>query len=73
MTDGYVPAQRGIFFHRKGENTEQLFDFAEALPATSAWLRRAKLEAYLCKKCNLVIFRYGKALHEDDLVRFEHK
>lgn len=70
MDDGYVPARGGIFWHRKGEKPG-LFSFAKGLPGTAAWLRTAKLEAYHCPRCRLILFRYGKTIEQ--IGDFEHK
>ena len=63
MQEGYIPTGGGIFWFRAREGTE-LFPMANALPATSSWFRRAKLEAYRCPRCQLVTFRYGKQVEE---------
>ena len=70
MQDGFIPAGGGIFWFRR-EPDPQLFAFAKALPGTSSWFRRAKLEAYRCPRCELVLFRYGKQV--PDPKTFTHK
>ncbi len=70
MQSGYIPTGGGIFWFRKQERPD-IFPFARALPGTSAWLRRAKLEAYHCNRCELVLFRYGKTV--DDPRSFQHR
>ena len=70
MTEGYIPTGGGVFFFRK-EERPGFFPFAEALPATSSWLRRAKLEAYRCAQCELVLFRYGQTVEEPR--EFKHR
>ena len=70
MQEGYIPTGGGIHWFRAREDTD-LFPTAEALPATSAWFRRAKLEAYRCPRCQLVTFRYGKQV--EDVRDFRHR
>lgn len=70
MTNGFVPAREGIFFFR-GQPQPDIAFFAESLPNTSAFLRRAMLEAYKCTRCQLILIRYGKQV--DDPKTFEHK
>ena len=59
MEDGAVPLSEGLHWlrRRKGQH-----DFAEDLPGTHAILRQNHLEAWRCKRCQLVLFRYGKAI-----------
>ncbi len=68
MQNGYIPTGGGIFWfgHQSGSD---LFPMARALPGTSTWLRRAKLEAYHCTRCNLVTFRYGRQVDETETFR----
>ncbi len=70
MQDGYIPTGGGIhwFLARADSN---LCPIAKSLPATSAWFRRAKLEAYRCPRCQLVTFRYGKQV--EDVQEFQHR
>ncbi len=70
MTPGFIPTSGGLHFYRAQEDTE-LSLYAQALPGTSAWFRRAKLEAYRCNRCHLVLFRYGKQI--EDTRTFQHK
>lgn len=67
MINGFVAAREGVFFFR-GEMDNW---FAEALPETTAFLRRAMLEAYKCPRCRFVLIRYGKQV--DDPKTFEHQ
>ena len=70
MQNGYIPTSGGIVWFRK-EEREGMFPFAKALRGTSSWFRRAKLEAYHCKGCELVLFRYGRTV--EDPQRFQHQ
>ena len=69
MQNGYIPTGGGINWFRHRES--DLFPFAVALPGTSSWFRKAKLEAYRCSRCELIIFRYGKQV--DDEQGFQHR
>ncbi|MAE66338.1 MAG: hypothetical protein CMJ18_18870 [Phycisphaeraceae bacterium] len=70
MQNGFIPAGGGIsWFDRL--SADQVIGFAKSLPGTSAWFRRARLEAYRCTRCRLVTFRYGRQV--DDPKSFEHK
>jgi ribosomal protein S27AE len=64
MSHGYIPTGGGIFWfdhpHQPG-----IVPFARALEGTSAWYRRAKLEAYHCPRCHLVTFRYGQTVPDE--------
>lgn len=60
MEEGCVPAANGLLWVRGrmiGENA-----MAEDLPGTHAVMRPNRLEAWRCRKCQLVTFRYGKPL-----------
>ena len=70
MIAGFVLAREGLFFFRTGGEAD-LSLFAEALPETAAWMRRAYLEAYKCPACQLVLIRYGRQIEEPE--KFEHK
>ena len=69
MENGYIPTGGGINWFRHRE--AGLFPFAVALPGTSSWFRKAKLEAYRCVRCELVVIRYGKQV--DDTHGFKHR
>ncbi len=70
MQNGFIPAGGGIHWFQHEPCTD-LFPFAQALPGTSTWFRRAKLEAYRCTVCQLVLFRYGKQVYDTD--DFKHR
>lgn len=70
MQNGYIPTGGGIFWFRHNAGSE-LLPFAKVLPGTSSWFRWAKLEAYHCSKCHLVMFRYGKQVEQTG--GFEHR
>lgn len=59
MEDGSLPVGEGLHWLRWREG---LGDFAEHIPGTHAVMRPNHLEAWRCKKCLLILFRYGKAL-----------
>jgi len=63
MEEGFIPTGGGLHWFRKPDAGPQ--DFAEAIPGTHAWLRRARLAAWRCRKCHLITFRYGRAIDPD--------
>ena len=69
METGFIPTGGGIFWFRQ-RRAPDLFSFAKSLPGTSSWFRGAKLEAYRCPRCELVLFRYGKQI--EDTQSFRH-
>lgn len=66
MQEGFIPTGGGIFWFRKNQPHGTL-EFAQYLPGTFTWMRRAKLEAYRCPRCRLVLFRYGQHVPEQSL------
>ncbi|MFP4145817.1 MAG: PF20097 family protein [Phycisphaeraceae bacterium] len=59
MEEGFVPTGGGMQWYRKRDGGVA---FAESLPGTITWLRRARLPAWRCRKCQYVLLRYGEAL-----------
>ena len=59
MTEGYIPGVGGINW-RERKDPVGLPTMLTGLPGTIFWVKRPILHAFNCKKCSVVIFRYGK-------------
>lgn len=58
MQTGFLPASTGMHFIRgDGKAASQ---FAEDLPGTHAIMRSNRLLAWRCKRCEVVLFKYGR-------------
>ena len=58
MQTGFLPTSTGMHFIRgDGKAASQ---FAEDLPGTHSILRSNRLLAWRCKKCEVVLFKYGR-------------
>jgi len=62
MTEGFIPTGGGMHWLRRRDASG--VEFAESLPGTFAWFRRTRLPAWRCKKCELVLFRYGRHIQQ---------
>lgn len=59
MEEGYIPGVGGINW-RKRKDPIGLPNMLTGLPGTVFWFKRPILHAFKCKKCSVVIFKYGK-------------
>ena len=59
MEHGFIPTGGGMHWFRKRDASAT--DFAEHIPGTHAWLRSARLPAWRCRKCAMILFRYGES------------
>jgi hypothetical protein len=66
MAEGYVPTVSDGLMWFPREKSPRINPMAQALPGTQAWLRYARLHAWRCDGCNLVLIQYGKQMQEDD-------
>lgn len=58
MQTGFLPTSTGMHFIRgDGKAASQ---FAEDLPGTHSIMRSNRLLAWRCKKCEVVLFKYGR-------------
>jgi len=59
MSEGLLPVSDGLHWlrGRKPGNT----GMAEDIPGTHAVMRPNRMEGWRCKKCHLVLFRYGQS------------
>ena len=80
MQTGFLPISRGMHFIRGDGNAAH--HFAEDIPGTHAIMRNNRLIAWRCKKCGLIVFRYGRdnaktlermLLPEEQLEPLEHE
>jgi hypothetical protein len=60
MEEGNLPVSAGLLWVRG--HSEDSGAFAEDIPGTHAVLRTNRLEAWRCRKCFLIAFRYGRPL-----------
>ena len=58
MQTGFLPVSRGMHFIR-GDG-KAAHHFAEDIPGTHAIMRSNRLLAYRCKKCEVILFKYGR-------------
>lgn len=57
MASGFIPTGGGLSWFRRSDGPST--DFAQHVPGTFAILRRARLPAWRCVRCQLIIFEYG--------------
>ncbi|MBX2851462.1 MAG: hypothetical protein KTR15_06940 [Phycisphaeraceae bacterium] len=58
MQAGFLPTSTGMHFIRgDGKAASQ---FAEDLPGTHSIMRSNRLLAWRCKRCEIVVFKYGR-------------
>jgi hypothetical protein len=57
LEEGVVPISGGIHWLRRKDG--DIYDFAEDVPGTHAIMRPNRLPAWRCKKCQLILFRFG--------------
>lgn len=58
MQPGFLPISRGMHFIRGDGNAAH--HFAEDIPGTHSVMRTNRLLAWRCKKCEIVLFKYGR-------------
>lgn len=58
MTEGYIPTSAGIPWRDRNDPVGMPM-IASGLPGTKALLKRPRLHAYRCPKCDIVTFKYG--------------
>ncbi|MEX0886736.1 MAG: PF20097 family protein [Phycisphaeraceae bacterium] len=64
MEPGYLPTGGGMHWFRRTATATGVA-FAESIPGTFSWLRRARLPAWRCKKCQFITFRYGAQIQRE--------
>lgn len=62
MTEGYIPTSAGIPWRDRNDPVG-MPTIASGLPGTKSLLKRPRLHAYRCPKCDIVTFKYGGADH----------
>jgi phage FluMu protein Com len=78
MQTGFLPTGTGMHFIRGDGKAAS--HFAEDLPGTHSIMRANRLLAWRCKKCEVVLFKYGRnnaktverLLNEDQHIEPEH-
>ena len=64
MEPGFLPTGGGMHWFRRNDSNAGV-GFAESIPGTFSWMRRARLPAWRCKKCQLIAFRYGAEIQRE--------
>ena len=67
VEEGSLPVSGGLLWVRG--HSEDSGAFAEDIPGTHAVLRTNRLEAWRCRKCFLISFRYGRPLESRPDIR----
>ncbi len=65
MSEGYIPTVADGIFWFPRDQTPRVNPMAQSLPNTSAWMRYARLHAWRCESCSLVLFKYGRQMEEE--------
>ena len=60
MEEGLLPVSEGMHWVR-GRSPSGSGAMAEDVPGTHAVMRPNRMEGYRCKKCHLILFRYGES------------
>jgi hypothetical protein len=60
LEEGLLPVGHGMHWVR-GRKPGGGGAFAEDVPGTHAVMRPNRMEAWRCKKCHLILFRYGQS------------
>ncbi len=55
-----LPVDQGLHWVRGREGGTR--SFAEDVPGTHAVMRPNRMEAWRCRRCKLIVFRYGESL-----------
>jgi hypothetical protein len=61
MEEGCLPVAGGMHWVRGRGQAKTL---TENIPGTHAVMRTNRLEAWRCRKCQLVTFRYGRSIEQ---------
>ena len=64
MEPGYLPTGGGMHWFRRSDSDAGV-GFAESIPGTFSWMRRARLPAWRCKRCQVIAFRYGAEVQRE--------
>ncbi len=66
MESGFLPTGGGMHWFRRTDSAGGTgVGFAESIPGTFSWMRRARLPAWRCKRCQLIAFRYGAEVQRE--------
>lgn len=57
MEEGVLPVSHGMHWLKRKDDDHA--DFAEDVPGTHSVMRANRLDAWRCKRCELILFRYG--------------
>ena len=61
MEPGFQSSGGGLHWFRQRESPTT---FAEGIPGTNAILRPVRLPAWRCRRCELILYRYGRNLEK---------
>ena len=70
MEEGLLPVSDGLHWSR-GRATAG-GGMAEDVPGTHAVMRPNRMEGWRCKKCHLIIFRYGQSWEANKKAQMQH-
>ena len=64
MSEENIPTvTEGIFWFPR-DQAPRVNPMAQSLPNTSAWMRYARLHAWRCESCAVVLFKNGRQMQE---------
>lgn len=70
MEEGLLPVSDGLHWSR-GRATGGS-GMAEDVPGTHAVMRPNRMEGWRCKKCHLILFRYGQPWETNKKAQMQH-
>ena len=71
MEEGLLPVSDGLHWVR-GRKPGGGAAMAEDVPGTHAVMRPNRMEAWRCKKCHLILFRYGESWEANKKAQMLH-
>jgi len=70
MEEGLLPVSDGLHWSRG--RTAGGGGMAEDVPGTHAVMRPNRMEGWRCKKCHLILFRYGQSWEANKKAQMQH-
>ena len=70
MEEGLLPVADGLHWVRGRQPGGNIM--AEDVPGTHAVMRPNRMEGYRCKKCKLILFRYGESWEANKKAQIQH-
>ncbi len=70
MEEGLLPISDGLHWVRGRKPSASIM--AEDVPGTHAVMRPNRMEGWRCKKCKLILFRFGESWEANKKAQMQH-